>query len=545
MTTVKRVFKVKGKPFYPVCGQSYNDGGYNVSESEICFKAVKLFNGNTAVIPVYWLQIEPEEGKFDFTSVDTLLTSARRYGLRLILLWFATWKNGNMDYTPGWVKTNPKRFMRALSPIGHELWVLSSYCKANLEADKKAFTALCTHLKAKDGAEQTVIGIQVENEPAVNGTDRDYNPQAQAVFDGPVPAKLMARMKTAGKGPVYDIWQRAGGKKSGTWLEVFDWPARDIVTSWSIAIYIDAVAQAGKAVYDLPMYINVAVGVSGWHSPVPDEIFTSGNPLPKVLEVYKWFTPHVDMIAPDIEYNDSMAYDALCAAYSRDDNPLFLPETPPTTHLFRAIADYNLLGYSWMGGLENIVTEDGSVNPAMQEPVDTVRCIASAVPLLLNYQGTGKIHAIVQEEYMPQQWLDLDGYIGRVQFGVGRVPFVNKDWRHKKGEGMPKEQADSDVRPEHKRGRGLLIQTKKDEFYLVGTGWRLFLRAKYPPAKNRPLLTFHDDFTFTPGRHLSVEEGHFDRKGKFVVDRQRNKDPMSQGAWVEADIGVLRIIMCN
>jgi len=269
------------------------------------------------VIPVYWLQVEPEEGKFDFTGVDDLIASARRHGVKLILLWFATWKNGNMDYTPKWVKQNPQRFKRALSPIGNELWVLSSYCKANLEADKKAFSALCRHLKEKDSAEQTIIGIQVENEPAVNGTDRDYSPEAQTIFNGPVPAKLIKAMKAAGKGPVYDIWQRAGGKERGTWLEVFDWPARDVVTSWSIATYIDKVAQAGKAVYNLPMYINVAVGVSSWHTPMPDEIFTSGNPLPKVLDVYKWFTPHVDMIAPDVEYNDSMAYDALCAAYSR------------------------------------------------------------------------------------------------------------------------------------------------------------------------------------------------------------------------------------
>ena len=29
------------------------------------------------------------------------------------------------------------------------------------------------------------------------------------------------------------------------------------MTAWSIANYIDGVAEAGKAVYDIPMYINV------------------------------------------------------------------------------------------------------------------------------------------------------------------------------------------------------------------------------------------------------------------------------------------------
>jgi len=40
-------------------------------------------------------------------------------------------------------------------------------CKANLEADKKVFAALCEHLKATDSTEQTVIGLQVENEPGI------------------------------------------------------------------------------------------------------------------------------------------------------------------------------------------------------------------------------------------------------------------------------------------------------------------------------------------------------------------------------------------
>jgi hypothetical protein len=55
------------------------------------------------------------------------------------------------------------------------------------------------------------------------------------------------------------------------------------------------------------------------------------------------------------------------------------------------------------------------------------------------------------------------------------------------------------------------------------------------------LLFYHHDLAHA--RQLSVEEGHFDQKGEFVVDRERNKTPLVSGAWVEADIGVLRIIM--
>ena len=44
----------------------------------------------------------------------------------------------------------------------------------------------------------------------------------------------------------------------------------------------------------------------------------------------------------------------------------------------------------------------------------------------------------------------------------------------------------------------------------------------------------------------SVDEGHFDRNDKFVIDRRRNGDEIgSRGLWVESDIGVLRVITCD
>jgi len=36
-------------------------------------KLSKLLHGNTLIVPVYWEQVEPEEGKFDFTAVNNLI----------------------------------------------------------------------------------------------------------------------------------------------------------------------------------------------------------------------------------------------------------------------------------------------------------------------------------------------------------------------------------------------------------------------------------------------------------------------------------------
>ena len=153
MAEVKRLFIVDGKPFLPVGAEFLCQSGYSArdeAEIEEAFKAIKTAHGNAGEFPVFWDQVEPQEGKYDFASVDTLIGLAREYGVKLILVWFAIWKNGTMDFAPAWVKTNPKRFKREQAADGKDIWVLSSHCPATIDADKKIFTALCKHLKAKD-----------------------------------------------------------------------------------------------------------------------------------------------------------------------------------------------------------------------------------------------------------------------------------------------------------------------------------------------------------------------------------------------------------
>jgi Domain of unknown function (DUF5597) len=536
MKEIKRVFKVEGKPFFPVGGQSCNSSGYNAKESEMAFHVIKLLHGNTLEIPVYWDQIEPGEGCFDFTSVDSLLTSALKHEVKLILLWFATWKNGNMDYAPSWVKTDPQRFKRVISPTGGDIWNLSSHCQANLEADRKAFTELCKYLKAKD-TKQTVIGLQIENESGIVGSDRDYGREAQAVYNSPVPAKLVKSMKKAGKGPVYDLWQKAGGIKSGTWPQMFGWEGGELMTAWSIANYIDRIAESGKAVYDIPMYVNVWVMEQPWWA-IPGESYPSGGAVTRVLDIYKWFTPHLDMIAPDNYHSDLDCFRQICSTYARDDNPFFMPETTGDMNMFRAIADYNSIG-NFFFGIEYILNEDGTVRPECQPMIDNVRCTAAVIPLLIKFQGTGKIHSINQDEQVPAQLLDLGDFTGLIEFGEKKAPYVGKDWRHMAAIWLSKAQTSTNT------GCGLVIQSGRNEFYLVGANYRLYLRPKPGLEKiNIPLL-IADGTAKLLAYTVSVDEGHFNRNGEFITDRRRNGDEISRGIWVEANVGVVRVIMCD
>lgn len=141
---------------------------------------------------------------------------------------------------------------------------------------------------------------------------------------------------------------------------------------------------------------------------------------------------------------------------------------------------------------------------------------------------------------MGGQWLrNLDGYIGVVQFGGGRSGMSPTDFRHRRNQVTAKGFGDNNA-------RGLVIQASKHEFYLVGVGWRICLKPKLAPDKNRTSLSPGDlVFDQIQEHYLSVDEGYFDKKGKFVVTNRRNGGHVNWGLWVEADIGVVRVLLCD
>jgi len=147
--------------------------------------------------------------------------------------------------------------------------------------------------------------------------------------------------------------------------------------------------------------------------------------------------------------------------------------------------------------------------------------VAAAIPLLLKYQGTGKVQAVEQEEGMEHHGLsgmqmDFDGYMGLVEFGndYGNQPSG--------------------------RGAGLVIQANRNEFYLVGVNYKLTLRAK--PATVALLAGNDLSHTSFSNYFVSVDEGHFDKNGEFVSDRRRNGDAVRGGIWVGVNDGIIRII---
>ena len=197
-------FAVDGKPFFPLGGQSHNSSAYNADEIASAIAGVSALNGNMLEAPVYWEQVEKEEGNFDFASLDELVAACRKADIKLIILWFGTWKNGEMRYVPEWVKENTERFHRVVGFDGNEMTVLSGYCSATLEADAKAFEELCSYISNSQEAAETIIAIQVENEPGILGSDRDYSVPAGKAVKENVPGSLIGYIEGRGCGPVFE-----------------------------------------------------------------------------------------------------------------------------------------------------------------------------------------------------------------------------------------------------------------------------------------------------------------------------------------------------
>jgi beta-galactosidase GanA len=103
---------VDGKPFLVLGGELHNSSSSNLDYLTPLWEPIRKMNYNTALVAVSWELIEPQEGKFDFSLVDSMLKGAREAKLKLILLWFGSWKNGLSHYTPEWVKKDARRFPR-------------------------------------------------------------------------------------------------------------------------------------------------------------------------------------------------------------------------------------------------------------------------------------------------------------------------------------------------------------------------------------------------------------------------------------------------
>ncbi|GAA0328481.1 beta-galactosidase [Sphingomonas oligophenolica] len=295
---------VDGAPFVMLAGQVNNSSNY-AAPLATAWPVLDRIHANTIEVPIAWQQVEPQEGRFDFSFLQTLLDEARAHDKRVVLLWFGTWKNTGPAYTPDWIKLDNRRFPRMKTRDGKDHYVLSPHGTATLEADKRAFVRLMAYLRDHD-PQNTVILVQVENETGSYGSPRDFSAFANGLFGKEIPPGLAKRI----------------GRR-GTWAEAFGPRADRAFNTWYLASYVNAIAAAGKAVKPLPLYVNAAL--AGPEVANPQGV-ASGGPQQDVLDIWKAAAPAIDFAAPDIYDGNPANVQQYLEKYARADNALMVPE---------------------------------------------------------------------------------------------------------------------------------------------------------------------------------------------------------------------------
>jgi len=309
---------VHGKPYLILGGELGNSSAGTAAQADGILPSLAQMHINTVLMPVAWEQVEPNEGAFDFSILDHWIDVAREQHLHLVLLWFGSWKNAFSSYAPAWVKSDTKRFPRAMSADGEELEILSTLGTETQRRDSRAFAALMKHLGEKDAEQQTVLMVQVENEVGYLGRGRDRSPSANQLFQNPVPAELLRSLQAYQASLSLEL-RNHFNSAGRTWQEVFGEAADEVFMAWTYARYIESVAAAGKKAYALPMYVNCQL-------PAPAERageYPSGGPHPYYLEVYRVTAPAIDFYPPDIYWPN---FEYWVDRYRFKDNAVFVPK---------------------------------------------------------------------------------------------------------------------------------------------------------------------------------------------------------------------------
>jgi beta-galactosidase GanA len=498
----RHAFMVDGKPFLLLAAQANNSSNYPIALKDV-WPAVEKMQANTLEIPVAWEQVEPVEGRFDFSFVDTLIKEAAARNVRLVLLWFATWKNNAPHYAPAWVKLNNARSPRVVKQDGDTLNSLSPHFVETLEADKKAFVALMMHIKKVD-KQHTVIMVQVENEVGTYGSVRDFSPTAEKLFRGPVPDRLLTALN----------------KKPGNWSEVFGPDADEFFHAWHIAVFCNEVARAGRSVYPLPVNINVALRDP--FKPGKPGQYSSGGPTDNVIDVWKAAAPELAMITPDIYMREHDKVMKVLEYYSRPDNALFISEIgndQPYARYFFPMLGRQGIGFAPFGmdytdysnyplgakAMDDAILEPFAANYRLFRPMERVWAKLSFENKVWGVGEPG------DDSYT--QKLDLGAWDATVTYG-----------RYQFGTDPPTGNSPP--------SGGVAIAELGPNEYLL-TGYRA--RVDFQPSA---------EFRDRKFMYVRVEEGHFEND-RWVFDRVWNGDQTDWGLNLTSRPQVLKVKMAT
>ncbi|KAH7398111.1 putative glycosyl hydrolases family 35 [Cadophora sp. MPI-SDFR-AT-0126] len=504
---------VNGKPFLILGAELQNSSMSSARFMDTVWQNLKDMGINTVLGSVAWEDIEPEEGRFNFTELDGVIAGARAHGLHLTILWFGSFKNGRSSYAPTWVKTNPKRFPRMYIKNADGCFqnsgVLSIFHSECVNADARAFSKLLQHLREID-SERTVIMVQVENEVGLHLDARDRSATATHYFESSVPMELVKFLSEdwdslhpdlKSKFPKFKetVDQVNARESRGSWETYFGksiW-TEELFMAYHYALYLENIASQGRKVYNIPLFTNVWLpqpgepgAASGGAKPGD---YPSGGATSTVLDIWQHFAPHLDFISPDI-YNDG--YADFCATYCHRSQPLFIPEQRRNSFGARtawvAIGKYHALGVSPFG-------------------IDTIT--AEEAPFTDHYKLLGSVSKHILEARRKK--LSMTGFCFQdLEDTKNPSPPVLVDFKSYKVT-----ISRAFVLGKEAPGYGIIIELEPSKFLLIGKGFKVEWKSHSPALPYTEILRFEEKMVIdTDTQELRTE-------------RILNGDESNSGRW--------------
>lgn len=317
----KQLIYVEGEPFLILGFQLDCDSCYDAGTIERMMKnAVKM--GCTGIsLLLYWRLIEPEEGKYDLAILKSMLDNASEYGLKIVLVWFGSYKNACMHYAPDWIIRDRKRFRRIKKKDGSTApFVACPNGSELLEKDVAAVSRIFMFLKKED-THNTVILFQVNNETGIMGdTDRCHCEVCERLF------------------------------REGRYTEIHPDNAAEVFMAESILAYQEEIAKKAKEIHDIPCYMNCWLAQ---HSPdsIPGYTYPCGGPVYRVLDTYRDKKKYVDFVSPDIYTTGYRDFMKIAGEYCFEGNPLYVAEhalgksSRAYKNVYYALGEFGALGF--------------------------------------------------------------------------------------------------------------------------------------------------------------------------------------------------------
>ena len=507
-------------------GELSNSAATSVEDIDEVMPRMKTLGLNTVLVPAYWELMEPTEGKFDFTLIDSTIQQARNLQLKVVFLWFGAWKNSMSCYAPLWFKQDTKRFPRARTQQGKPLEIACCFSENVFQADNKAFEALVKHI-CETGSD-VVTMIQVENEIGMLEDARDHSPLAEEVYQKGVPQELISYLKKNQK--TLHPWLKARFDAKGkTWKEVFgnDIYTDEIFMAYYYAKYVGRLCETARKYTQMPLYVNAAMNSRGRQ---PGQ-YPSSGPLAHLIDLWHYGAPQLLCLAPDIY---DTGFKGWADQYALPNNRLFIPESRccenSGARAMYAFGEHQALGFSPF-----------AIDQASPKETESVTKAYYLLRQLLHINSQ-KSWGLLFDQEDKERIIENDGMV------ITCRHYFTLPWDPRATDGS--------TWPE---GGAILQKLANNEYLLAGTGIVVTFASAYEKTHEQQQVLGEDGFvaagtqdssvksqvsSFKGVRKgiASVDEVSIDEEGRMHYQRRLNGDQDHQGRHVRIACGEWKIL---